>query len=82
MAIFTRILIAAMIVVILGTTYLASAQGWWLLTIRNPVVMEQYKKEQSQYRSGSGYGGRAYYGFQEGGSRREFRSGSRSSRGK
>ena len=83
MLLFTRVLIIVMIFGMVGTVFLASSQGWWHYTFRNPNVLNQYQRENEQYRqyyqSNSSFSRNS--GFRTS-SNRSFRSGSRGSRGK
>lgn len=77
---YTRILIASIILLMFGTVFMASSQGWWHYGFRNAGVMNKNLEENKQYRQyyGSGSG----TGFRTGSSTRSFRSGTRGGRGK
>jgi hypothetical protein len=80
---FARWLIFAVILGMFSTVFLASSQGWWHYSFRNPNIVKQFEKENKEYRqmSGISQAGSRTSGFRSS-SNRTFRSGARGGRGK
>ncbi|MCS6821714.1 MAG: hypothetical protein NZ551_07580 [Microscillaceae bacterium] len=87
-----RLFFIALIVLMIGITYTAANYGWWVVPIRNPVIMQQYRNEYDYTAGEAGYSGsrskissgRSISGrsFRSSTSGRSFSSGSRSGGGK
>lgn len=77
MKIYTRSLIVVIMIITLITLYAAASQGWWVVSFRNPEIIDEYQQEQRAHTGTAGYYGRGKSGRLRNRSNRSFRGGSR-----